>query len=70
MSATSAPLTMYLVDDIIFVNKLRLQDSQIHLLKTIHNMLAVSLRLHPGITHCFATDQLSEVPRFEDKYVW
>lgn len=60
---------MFLVDDIVFVSPWSLQDHQIQLVEH-QMMLATSLRLHPGIVHCYATDKPSSVPKFVKQCVW
>lgn len=70
VTASESPLLMFLVDDIVFVNKISLQDKQIQLVKTVSSMLAASLRLHSDITRCYATDQTNSVPKFVKGSVW
>lgn len=60
---------MFLVDDIVFVKPFSLSDHQIQLVDH-HMILATSLRLHPGITHCYATDKPSSVPKFVKQCIW
>lgn len=68
-SQNKSPLTMFLVDDIIFVSPISLQDKQFELIKN-PNMLCISLRLYEGITDCYATGQTSPVPKFIKGNVW
>lgn len=66
---TDSKKVMFLVDDIIFVRPWSLTDQQIQLVEH-HMMLATSLRLHPGINFCYATDKPSSVPKFVKQYIW
>jgi hypothetical protein len=66
---TISKKTMFLVDDIIFINNFSLLDPQIALLDN-QNILATSLRLYNGITHCYATGQDTKVPKFVKGCVW
>lgn len=69
VNRTDAALTMFLVDDIIFVSPVSLEDNQIRLLEN-PSLLAVSLRLHSGVKSCYATNQATSVPRFVKGCVW
>lgn len=60
---------MFLVDDIIFTNPISKTDKQIELIDN-PNILTVSLRLHLGITRCYATDQDVKVPKLVKGCVW
>lgn len=66
---------MFLVDDIVFKSEFSLNDKIFSLLPDNFYMLAISLRLHKGINHCYATGRPSSVPllkkEIEDEYlVW
>lgn len=69
INCVDAPLTMFLVDDIIFINSVSLEDKQVRLLEN-PSLLAVSLRLHAGVKSCYATNQPTLVPRFVKGCVW
>ena len=58
--------TMFVMDDIIFKNSFSLNDKpfQIMVANGKENVLAVSLRLHKGISYCYATDKNSKLPKF------
>ena len=60
---------MFLVDDIIFTAPVDKHDEQLKLLQN-PRILAVSLRLHSGITKCYATDENVEPPKLVKKMVW
>lgn len=62
--------TMFLVDDIIFVNDVSTSDKQFDMIRNNALMLGLSLRLHDGVTHCYATGQDTAVPKFVKKVVW
>jgi hypothetical protein len=66
---TESDKTMFLVDDILFINKFSLQDNEIKMLE--HDMiLATSLRLYSGTTYCYAENKTVKVPSFTKKCVW
>jgi len=58
------PLTMCLVDDIVFKSNWSLRDEIFSVFHNNPHMVAISLRLHRGIDHCFAIDQPSPAPNF------
>lgn len=62
--------TVFLVDDIIFVNDVNTKDRQFDLIKNNSMMVGLSLRLHDGVNHCYATNEAQKVPRFVKKVVW
>lgn len=62
--------TMFLVDDIIFVNDVNTADRQFDLIRNNALMLGLSLRLHDGVTRCYATNEDSAVPKFVKGCVW
>jgi len=61
---------MFLVDDIIFVNDISTNDKQFGLIRNNTLMLGLSLRLHNGVTHCYATNEDTKVPKFVKGCVW
>jgi hypothetical protein len=65
-----ASLTMFLVDDIIFVDDVLFSDKQLQFVVTNPMLLATSLRLHENVTHCYATDSAVRVPNFVKGCVW
>lgn len=67
---TTKPLTMFLVDDLLFKAPFSLKDKEIQLVLNNKEILATSLRLWSGINHCYATNQPSKVPVFTKGYVW
>ena len=68
--ASKNPFMMFLVDDIIFVDSFSFSDQNFSLLNTNNMLLAISLRLHKGANHCYATDTPQEVPKFVKGNVW
>jgi len=70
ISDVDSTFTMFLVDDIIFVDRFSIEDSQFSLLKKNSMLLAVSLRLHDGVSHCYATNKIQQIPRFVKNNVW
>ena len=62
--------TMFLVDDIIFVSDVSTNDKQFGLVSNNKSMLGLSLRLHDGVTHCYATNEATPVPKFVKGVVW
>lgn len=67
--------TMFLVDDIFFKANFSLTDDVFTMLKNNEHMLAVSLRLHPKASYCYALDKNMTLPKFirhvKDKFlVW
>ena len=62
--------TMFLVDDIIFVNDVATSDKQFDLIRNNVLMLGLSLRLHDGVTRCYATNEDTKVPKFVKGCVW
>ena len=67
---STANFIMFLVDDDIFVNTVSIDDKQFEFLDKNQSMIAVSLRLHKGVTHCYATNKNSSVPNFVKNIVW
>lgn len=63
-------LTMFLVDDILFKDRWSLNDKEIQLVKNNKEILATSLRLYNGITHCYATNSTSALPNFIKGCIW
>lgn len=68
LSATSREnkYTMFVMDDILFKNEFSImQDKPFQLMAAYASqVLAVSLRLHKGISYCYATDKSSALPKF------
>ena len=60
----STPLTMFVMDDILFKSDFSLSDAPFSMLKGNAQMLAVSLRLHKGIDYCYALDKAVSLPNF------
>lgn len=60
----SVPLTMFLVDDIVFKEDFRLTDEAFALLLANEQMLALSLRLSRNTNYCYALNQNMQEPRF------
>lgn len=75
MANKDKDFTMFVMDDIIFKNDFSLNDSIFSMLKDNPHMLAISLRLHKGISYCYAIDKKINLPNFvrdvPDKFcVW
>lgn len=66
----NVPLTMFLVDDIIFKDAFSFFDPEIVSLLDTQLLLACSLRLDTGITQCYATSSPSPLPSFTKNRVW
>lgn len=66
----STPLTMFLVDDILFREKFSFFDSEIESLVDNFFLLACSLRLDKNIVACYATSSPSAIPPFTKGNVW
>lgn len=64
------PLTMFLVDDILFKDYFSLSDKEIQTTLKNPQILATSLRLYEKISHCYATNTPSKVPSFVKGNVW
>jgi hypothetical protein len=64
------PLTMFLVDDIIFKSHWSFEDEEIKSIEQNTLLLCCSLRLYEGITECYATNSPSEPPTFVKGNVW
>lgn len=62
--------TVFLVDDIIFVNPVSTEDRQFSLIKNNSMMVGVSMRLHNEVTHCYASNKPQQVPKFVKGMVW
>lgn len=62
--------TMYLCDDIIFVNPFSLNDKEIQIVKTEKDVMSTSLRLWKGIDFCYATNSSSPTPNFIKDFCW
>jgi len=62
--------TIFLVDDIIFVNDVNTSDKQFELIRNNSMIVGISLRLHNGVNHCYATNEIQNVPRFVKDVVW
>ena len=70
VNASTSQFTMFLVDDIIFVNDVSTSDKQFNFVRSSEHMLALSLRLHGGITQCYATNEPSAIPTFTKGVAW
>lgn len=57
--------TMFVMDDILFKNDFSLGDNTFKAMNSYGTyVLAVSLRLHKGITYCYAIDKSTQLPAF------
>lgn len=73
LRATNAPYTMFLVDDIVFLNSFSIEDTKFwrQLIDTPDKLLSISLRLHKGVTYCYALDRYIDPPdRFVKGGIW
>jgi len=67
----SRPITMFLVDDIIFKTPFATFDPEIKMVQDSDRLVALSLRLDKNITHCYAlNNQPTPVPQFVKGNVW
>lgn len=66
----ACPLTMFLVDDIIFREPFSFADPEISAVVENNHLLCCSLRLYSGITECYATSSPSKIPTFIKGNVW
>jgi hypothetical protein len=64
------PLTTFFVDDIVFTAKVNSTDPKFYQLLSDKDILALSLRLHPGVTHCYATDEHTPPPPLDPNGRW
>lgn len=62
--------TIFLVDDIMLVNNVSTSDSQFSLIRNNPSLVGLSLRLHNGVNHCYATNEAQTVPKFVKGVVW
>lgn len=67
---TANPLTMFLVDDIVFRADFSFFDQEIEAVANNNLLLACSLRLDKNITECYATRTPSQIPAFVKGNVW
>lgn len=64
------PLTIFLVDDILFKDYWSFEDEEIKSIEGNVHLLCCSLRLYEGITECYATNTPSAPPVFVKDNVW
>lgn len=70
-SSSGSPLTMFLVDDDVFIDTVRESDRQFQMLKTNSQLAALSLRMHKDVTKCYPLgDKPVKVPPFVKGCVW
>ena len=61
----SNKFTMFVMDDILFKNDFSLSDQTFNAMSGYAQyVLGVSLRLHKGVTHCYAIDKSTRLPQF------
>lgn len=56
--------TAFLVDDIVFKADFSASDTVFGILKNNNHIISLSLRLHPKINYCYATDKSIKLPNF------
>jgi hypothetical protein len=64
------PLTMFLVDDIVFTANTSFDDSPFLAFKSRSDILALSLRLHGSVTYCYASAEQVTPPEFLSDNTW
>jgi hypothetical protein len=64
------PLTMFLVDDIVFTANTSFADPPFIAFNSRSDILALSLRLHGGVTYCYASAQQVVQPEFLADETW
>jgi len=63
--------TMFLVDDIMFINKWSLNDEPFQLFRAKEDaILCVSLRLGHNTTYCYPISSNQSLPKFVKRYAW
>lgn len=73
LRATNAPYTMFLVDDIVFLDSFCVEDTNFwkQLIDTPDKLLSISMRLYKGITYCYALDRYINPPsKFVKGGIW
>jgi hypothetical protein len=63
-------LTMFLVDDDVFIGDFSLTDKEIGLVKSHTGVVATSLRLWEGSTYCYPINKEQKIPEFVKSCVW
>jgi len=63
-------LTMFLVDDDVFIDSFSLTDKEIGLAKSHTGVVATSLRLWEGSTYCYPINKDQKIPEFVKSCVW
>lgn len=66
------PLTMFLVDDVVFTANTSFADAPFLTFMTRSDVLALSLRLHGGVSYCYPSAQNVMQPEFlnDDTWLW
>jgi hypothetical protein len=64
------PLTMFLVDDIVFTANTSFADSPFRTFASRSDILALSVRLHGGVTYCYASAEEVTQPEFLHDHTW
>jgi hypothetical protein len=63
-------LTMFLVDDDVFKEKLNLSSEPVTKFLENNNICCLSLRLSPNLRRCYTIDSAMLSPHFESKWIW
>ena len=67
---TLLPLTMFLVDDIVFTANTSFTDAPFLTFLARSDILALSLRLHSGVSYCYPSAQIVPQPEILDDDTW
>lgn len=62
---------MFGVDDAVFINEFNIESEEFKDFEASSDILSLQLRMYPGITYCYTTDNSAPVPKFlENKIKW
>ena len=62
----ASPLSMFLVDDMLFINPFSLDCPEVERLKNDQEMLCLSLRMHPNMAYCYMLNISTPPPEFSN----
>ena len=64
------PLTVFLVDDIVFRRKFSWDCEEVKHFQQSQDIICLSLRLSPAINHCYSKNCSSPAPQLDNNYCW
>ena len=64
------PYSIFFVDDIVFKNEFTINCKQFKLFTMNSEILALSLRLHPYLTYCYAARIRQRIPKFDSNLMF